>query len=165
MKPIYTKKLNVCYINKSKCNWKWNNLLFNCIVILTALINRDRSHSSHRLLSRVIQCTRISIEDAMLNISSIYTYITDSKGHVRLSPIEYSCTCTQWGQNQTNLTLKAINIDIICFDLTNGCICLESCPFVNLLHFCQCWHVVLLKFIYYGHCVTRFFINFILRYI
>ena len=104
-------------------------LLFNCIVILTALINRDRSHSSHRLLSRVIQCTRISLEDAMLNISSIYTYITDSKGHVILSPIEYSCTCTQWGQNQTNLTLKTINIDIICFDLTNGCICLESCPF------------------------------------
>jgi hypothetical protein len=104
-------------------------LLFNCIVILTALINRDRSHSSHRLLSRVIQCTRISLEDAMLNISSIYAYITDSKGHVRLSPIEYSCTCTQWGQNQTNLTLKTININIICFDLTNGCICLESCPF------------------------------------
>lgn len=59
----------------------------------------------------------------------LYAYITDSKGHVRLSPIEYSCTCTQWGQNQTNLTLKTINIDIICFDLTNGCICLESCPF------------------------------------
>lgn len=71
----------------------------------------------------------------MLNISSIYKYIADSKGHIRLSPIRVQLHLYTMGANPDKLILKSVNIDIISFNLTNGGICLESCPFCRFSTF------------------------------
>lgn len=43
----------------------------------------------------------------MLNISSIYKYIADSKGHIRLSPIRVQLHLYTMGANPDKLILKA----------------------------------------------------------